>query len=413
MTTLSPSIAVLTIGDELINGEMADTNTRTIARLLGGAGLKIREALSVGDDEDDIARALQQLQERRRVVIVTGGLGPTGDDLTARGAARAFRRPLCLNDEALAQIRAHFRRTGRDMHPRNEKQALLPQRATVIPNPIGSAPGFALQVEHCTLFFLPGVPNEMEAMLRASLLPQLAGLVPVTVFRERIYTLLGIAEPAVDARLEAIAFPEGVTIGYGVDFPLVYLKLRACGPDADALLDQAEVLALRSVGDYFVARDAESPAQAVARLLTAAGESLALAESCTGGLIAGQLTAIPGASAFFERGAVTYANSAKTSWLKVPAWMIERDGAVSESTARLMARGVRRAAGTDYGLAVTGIAGPTGGSAEKPVGTVYIAVAAADGERVELFRFGGSRDEIRLLAAAHALDLLRRRILDL
>ena len=411
MQPFSPKIAVLTIGDELLNGEISDTNTRRIALALATRGLFIREVMSVGDDEDYISEALQELSARRQVVIVTGGLGPTRDDMTARAAAKAFRRPLALNDEALVQIHAHFKRTGREMYGGNEKQALLPSKATLIPNPVGSAPGFRLQIDNCTLYFLPGVPAEMEPMLEASVLPLLQAALPPSTFVERIFTLIGAAEPQVENLLAAAALPAGVMVGFGVTFPLVYLKLRACGVDAEELLDRSEPVVLRAVGDYLVARSKETLASVVARLLLRSGETLSLAESCTGGMIAAQLTDIPGASAFLERGAVTYADKAKVGWLKVPAWMIEQEGAVSATTAKLMARGIRRAAATDFGLAVTGIAGPDGGTAEKPVGTVYMALATADGERVVCHHFGGSRDEIRRLSASHALDLLRRHLL--
>jgi nicotinamide-nucleotide amidase len=411
MQPFSSKIAVLTIGDELLNGEISDTNTRRIALALATRGLFIREVMSVGDDEDYISEALQELSARRQLVIVTGGLGPTHDDMTTRAAAKAFRLPLILNDEALQQIHAHFRRTGREMYAGNEKQALFPRKATLIPNLVGSAPGFRLQLDHCTLYFLPGVPAEMEPMLEASVLPLLQAALPPSTFVERIFTLIGVAEPQVENSLAAAGLPAGVMVGFGVTFPLVYLKLRACGVDAEELLDRSEPMVLRAVGDYLVARSKETLASVVARLLLRSGETLALAESCTGGMIAAQLTDIPGASAFLERGAVTYADKAKIGWLKVPAWMIEQEGAVSATTAKLMARGIRRVAATDFGLAVTGIAGPDGGTAEKPVGTVYMALATADGERVVCHHFGGSRDEIRRLSASHALDLLRRHLL--
>lgn len=404
-------IAVLTIGDELLNGELSDTNTRRIACSLERHGFRIREARSVGDQEETIAETLLELAGRYNVVLVTGGLGPTEDDRTARSAAKACKRHLALNDEALRLIREHFRRTGREMHPRNEKQALLPQKALIIPNPSGSAPGFRLQHERCQLFFLPGVPAEMARMLDESVLPQLVADFTPQVQRERVFTLLGVAEPRVEELVAAAGLPAGIEIGFGVDFPLVHLKLRASGPTADELLDHAEPAALRAIGDYLVARGEESLAQSVARLLVASGVTISLAESCTGGLIASQLTAIPGASAFLERAAVTYADSAKVSWLKIPTQLLEKEGAVSATTARLMARGIRRASRTQLGLAVTGIAGPTGGSIAKPLGTVFLALATEHGEVVAQHRFGGDRTEVRLQSACYALDLVRRHLL--
>jgi len=401
-------IAVLAVGDELLSGEIADTNSMRIARGLAGHGYVLRESRCVADIEVDIEEALLALAERHDAVIVTGGLGPTADDLTARAAARACKRRLILSDEALQMIRAHFSRLGRPMHPRDEKQALLPQKATLLPNPKGSAPGFLLHHNGRDLFFLPGVPSEMACMLEESVLPHLlqrSG--ELSPGRERILKVFGLTEPKTEERL-AGRLPPDVTLGFGVDFPFVHVKLRARGEEAEALLDRAELAARRALDDFIVARDAGTLQETVSRQLTAAGATLALAESCTGGLIAKLLTDLPGASAFLERAAVTYANSAKQGWLDVPAELLAREGAVSEACALAMARGVRRAAGTDLALAVTGIAGPDGGSPQKPVGTVYLALTAGDAEKVRGYRFGGDREQIRMLSACMALDWLRR-----
>ncbi len=410
---MSMKIGVLTVGDELLSGEMADTNTWRIAQVLTAHGFELRESLTVADNESDIAEALVALSGRRDVVIVTGGLGPTTDDLTARAAAHAFGRRLVLHDEALRQVQEFFRRNGREMHPRNEKQALLPQKAIVLPNPVGTAPGFLLQHDGHTLFFLPGVPAEMQAMLTATVLPQLekiaGGGYPR---RERIYKTFGLPEPQVEERLASANLPPALQIAFGVEFPFVYSKVRAPGAAAEEILDRAEVPIRRALNSHLVAIGEETLAGNVARLLTGAGLTLALAESCTGGLIAAHLTDIPGASAFLERAAVTYANSAKTDWLGVPAAVLERDGAVSEGCALAMARGIRQAAGSDLGLAVTGIAGPTGGTPQKPVGTVYLALAAADTEQVEMYRFTGDRGQIRLMAACMGLEWLRRYVIE-
>ncbi len=402
-------IAVLTVGDELLNGEISDTNTARIARTLEPHGYCLRESLSVGDNEEDIEEALLELAAKRNVVIVTGGLGPTTDDLTARSAARAFRRRLVLNEQALELIRDHFRQLGLEMHPRNEKQALLPQKATVLPNAKGTAPGFILHHDGRDIFFLPGVPSEMTAMLEQSVLPHLrekgGGTFPR---RERVLKVFGLTEPKTEGLLTAANLPEGVEVAFGVDFPMVHVKLRAAGESAEDLLDRAEVPARRTLGDFLVAVGTETLAGNVARLLTGAGLTLSLAESCTGGLISKLLTDIPGASAFLEGAAVTYANSVKEAWLGVPVAILERDGAVSEACALAMARGIRHSAGSDLGLAVTGIAGPTGGTPQKPVGTVFLALAAEGTEKVKGYRFGGDRQQVRLLAACMALDWLRR-----
>lgn len=406
---MSLDIAILTIGDELLNGEMADTNTARIAGRLDAHGFAVRESSCVGDREEDIAEALQRLARTREVVIVTGGLGPTADDVTARAAARAFERRVVLNETALTQIRDHFRRLGRDMHPRNEKQALLPQKATVLPNPTGTAPGFRLHPNGADLFFLPGVPLEMTAILEGSVLPALQERSGGTFPRqERILKVFGLSEPKVEELLEGSVLPLDVRLAFGVEFPMVHVKLRADGESAATLLDRAELAARKALGDFVVATGAETLAQNVARMLSAAGRTLALAESCTGGLLAELLTDIPGSSAFLERGAVTYANSAKEAWLGVPAELLATAGAVSEACALAMARGIRKSAGTSLGLAITGIAGPTGGTPQKPVGTVYLALATGDEEKVKGYHFAGDRHQIRLLAANMALEWLRR-----
>lgn len=405
---MSLKIAVLAVGDELLNGEMSDTNTMRIARCLGAHGLSLRESRAVADVEVDIVEALLDLARRQDLVIVTGGLGPTADDLTARAAARAFERRLILSDEALQQIREHFRRSGRPMHAGDEKQALLPQKATILPNPVGSAPGFLLRQGDKDIFFLPGVPTEMAAILEQSILARLleraGGAFPR---QERVLKVFGLSEPKTEERL-AGSLPAGVTLAFGVDFPFVHVKLRAAGEEAETLLDRAELAARQALDNNVVAIGTGSLVQTVARQMTTAGLTLSLAESCTGGLIAKLLTDLPGASAFLERGAVTYANSAKGDWLGIPADLIAREGAVSEACALAMARGIRRAAGTDVALAVTGIAGPSGGTPGKPVGTVYLALAAADAEQVRGYRFGGEREQIRTLSACMALDWLRR-----
>jgi competence/damage-inducible protein CinA-like protein len=408
MTTTTLDIAVLATGTELLSGELSDSNSAAIARALASIGLSLREIRVVGDREQDIAEALLQLSGRYPVVITTGGLGPTADDLTARAAARACQRRLVLHDEALLQIRQYFQHLRREMHPGNEKQALLPQKCRVLENLRGTAPGFQLQLNGAELYFLPGVPDEMAAMLLDMVLPDLQRRQPDRLaLLEKVVKVFGLAEPQVEDFLRQAPLPAAVEVAYGVDLPLVLVKLRAAGAQSE-LLDRAEFLVRKTLGDHVIGCGTETLQGNVCRLLTDHGTTLALAESCTGGMIAKLLTDIPGASAFFERGAVTYANSAKHDWLQVPAEILVRQGAVSPECALAMAQGIRQAARTELGLAVTGIAGPDGGSAEKPVGTVFIALASATTTRVEEFRFGGSRERIRTLTSFTALDWLRR-----
>ncbi len=408
------NIAILTIGDELLNGDQADTNTAKIAALLGEHFYRIGESTCVGDRPADIAAALRRLAQAYDVVSVTGGLGPTEDDLTARAAAAAFGRSLNLNDEALRQIRERFAAWGRPMHPRNEKQALLPSKSTVLVNQRGSAPGFRLTVAAgACLFFLPGVPAEMQPMLEANVLPYLLekAPAPLTTARRR-FTVFGLAEPEVEARLAAAGLPPDVSVAFAVEIPLVQVKLLAEGECAEHLVDRAELVARQSLGDSIVGFGDETLAGTTTRLLIDSGLTVALAESCTGGMIAQQITAQAGASAVLERCAVTYANSAKQDWLKVSEDILNGPGAVSAECALAMARGVRAAARTTIGLAVTGIAGPAGGTPAKPVGTVFIAMVAGAQERVERVQFPGDRHQVRLRTTCTALDWLRRLALE-
>ena len=402
-------IAILTIGDELLNGDLADTNTAAISRELIENALPVREASTIGDREVDIAAALRRLAESHDTVIATGGLGPTEDDRTAKAAAMAFERSYSLTDKALLQIRARFQEWQREMHPRNEKQAMLPGRSTVITNNNGTAPGFHLQHNQTDLYFLPGVPREMLAMLNEYVVPSLLQRFPDPPMRcQRTIGVFGLPEPTVESRINRNVLPEGVELAFNVEFPVVQVKLRSKGEDAQRLVDRAELAVRKALGHYIFGIDSDTLAGSTARLLSTAGLTISLAESCTGGLIAQLLTDQPGASAFLERSIVSYANSAKTDCLKVGQEILDRYGAVSSECAEAMANGVRSAARTDISLAVTGIAGPDGGTADKPVGTVYLAMISPQGKRVERFNFSGNREQVRLRTACTALDWLRR-----
>jgi competence/damage-inducible protein CinA-like protein len=402
-------IAVLTTGDELLNGDLTDSNTGTIAAILTQHGYRLRCSLSVPDQEKEIAAALRYLVGQVQAVIVTGGLGSTSDDLTARAAARALGQSLVVNEEALAMVRDFFTRRNRNMEPINERQALLPKRAVPLANRLGTAPGFWLQEPGCELFFLPGVPGEMKAMFESSVLPALQGLHPgSSPLQQRCLKFFGLPEPKIEQLIPYAQLPEGVQVAFALEYPLVLVKLKAGGDDADFRLDQAEALLIRALGEHLMARDGETPEGNVGKLLTAAGLTLSLAESCTGGLISSMLTSQPGASAFLERAAVTYADSAKLDWLQVPLPVLRQHGAVSESCARAMAIGLKRVTDTDLALAVTGIAGPDGGTTEKPVGTVYLAMATPHDVHVKGYRFHGDRLKIQRMSAVMALEWLRR-----
>ncbi len=402
-------IAVLVTGDELLSGELQDSNTATIATMLSRYGYRLRCSLAVPDQEKEIMAALDYLSQHARFVIVTGGLGSTRDDLTARAAARVFRQRQVINEEALDMVRSWFTQRNRPMEPSNERQALLPQDAIPIPNRTGTAPGFRLKHGECTLFFLPGVPAEMKVMFEETVLPQLQQDLPGSgATQQRVYKIFGLPEPRINQLIPYADLPEGVAVAFGLDYPLVLLKLRADGEDAGKRLDLAELIIQKIISPHVLACNDESPAANVGKLLCRAGLQLALAESCTGGLLASMLTSAAGASAFFERGGVTYANSAKMGWLGVPQEILEQHGAVSEECARAMATGLKQTSATDVALAITGVAGPDGGSPEKPVGTVYIALAGKEGTHVKRYQFSGSRDQIQKMSAYMALEWIRR-----
>jgi nicotinamide-nucleotide amidase len=403
------SIAILTIGDELLNGEVSDVNTGAVAEMLARYGYRLRCSLAVPDQEKEICAALDYLMAHVAFVIVTGGLGSTGDDLTARAAARAVGQPLVINDEALQLIRDWFRNRNCEMEPHNECQALLPQWARIIPNPIGTAPGFRLEHENCELFFLPGVPSEMRRMFEQSVLPLLRRKMPHTMpSGQTTLKIFGLPETKIERMIPYQSLPQGVEVAFALDYPLVLVKLKAVGQEAQKQIDQAEALLLRQFGDHLMARDGESVAANIGKMLSSAGLTLSLAESCTGGLIASLLTREPGASSFLERGGVTYANSAKADWLGVPDSILQQYGAVSEPCAKAMAAGLRHRSQTDLALAVTGIAGPDGGTPEKPVGTVFLALASKSGVHVRRYHFHGERHKIQRMSAFMGFEWLRR-----
>jgi nicotinamide-nucleotide amidase len=407
-------ISTLSVGDELICGQITDTNAGTIAEALLDHGLRVQRHMTVGDSEPDIIEALLELSRSSDAIIVTGGLGPTADDLTARAAARATGRRLVLNEHAKAHVRdMSGRLASLIVCPLNDKQAMIPAKTTLIPNPSGTACGFHLMNKSCFMFFLPGVPAEMTRMLHDSVIPFLAARVTRRlVIRTERLNIFGPCEAEVDEMLGGIAQPEqGLYLGICVTFPWMRVTLRAEADSKDkalALLASTSRIVEERLGEYVFSRGDITIDEAVAALFIQQGLTLALAESCTGGMIAQRVTSIPGSSRYFMEGAVTYSNAAKTRQLGVDADLLVEKGAVSSEVASAMAKGVRQAVGSLLGLAVTGIAGPDGGTEEKPAGTVFISLAAPDGCWTKRFQFSGSRDEIRTITAWTALDWLRR-----
>lgn len=406
-------IATLSIGDELLCGEVVDTNQSHIAKALFDAGLRVERHLTVADDEDAIVAALTELGAICDHVVATGGLGPTPDDLTASAAARAVGVTLERSAEVLEHLARFAKRVTGGIHPLNERQALVPKGARLIPNPLGTALGFTVRIGKASCSFLPGVPFEMKPMLAETVLPALVAQSGVAPQLRSTLKFFGIPEATAAARLDGI-LPEGspVQLAYCVKFPEVHVILRS--PAGQAEPHRAAVAAVRDrLGQHLFAEDDQTLDGVLADLLRATGATVSLAESCTGGLIAARITQTAGSSAWFLEGAVTYSNQAKSRMLGVPAALIEAHGAVSAEVAVAMATGARAASGADLALSVTGIAGPDGGTEEKPVGTVYIALADRNACTAKQHQFPGDRERVRSITCFAALELLRQHLLTL
>ncbi len=406
---------ILTIGDELLRGEIVDSNKALLAERLLQLDIETRFQSSVRDDPADMEDALRRAARRADVVLVSGGLGPTRDDLTIDVLATAFDRKLVLHEPSLAAIRDFFARMGRERAAVNAKQAWIPEGAEALPNPIGTAPGCLLVAGEVPIFCLPGVPRELARMMDEQVLPRIeARCAGRAVVRARILRTFGMGESSLEEALAGIAQDGAVTLGFRTAFPdnlLRPLARAATVAEAEAKLD-AVCTAIRERLGALVYAEGDEPLEAVAgRLLRERGMTLAVAESCTGGLLAERVTHIAGASDYFLGGVVAYANAAKQALLGVPAELLDRHGAVSEPVARAMAEGARERFGADLALATTGVSGPGGGSAEKPVGTVCIALAREGGTHAERFVFPLDRARHRSLTAQIGLDWVRRTLL--
>lgn len=411
---------ILTTGDELLRGEVVNTNAAWLGARLIGLGLSLARVTTVGDALEPLVAAASEAVARCDVLLVSGGLGPTDDDRTTEAIARtAGALPLELHAGALQALRERFARGGYTLTPNNEKQAWLPRGATMLPNPNGTAPGFWLRHGRCQVFSMPGVPHEMKAMFEGEIVPRLRSSFQLTPALVRSINVFGLGESQVDARLagmveELCSEASGceVTVHYCTSFPenraILVVRPGASGPAAaEATLSLLEAEARRRLGHHVFGVGEASFSAIVVAALREAGATVALAESCTGGLTGDLLTRAAGSSSVFQLGVVAYANEFKEKVLGVPRAILEEHGAVSRECALAMARGIRSLAGSTYGVAVTGIAGPDGGTEAKPVGTVHFALAAASGER-HLHRMFPSfgRQQIKVLSAQTALALL-------
>ena len=411
--------AILAIGDEILSGQTTDTNSGWLAEQVRALGVEVVGFLTAPDDEGAIVRAFERALDDADVVISTGGLGPTADDLTTGCVARVAGRELVLDAASLREIEERFRRMGREMTPNNRRQAMLPAGCEVIPNPWGTAPGSITPVERGGgtrhVLVLPGVPSEMRRMAEATVLPWLAARRPGVRFASRTFSTFGLGESQLDELLAGVVAPVEARLAFRAAFPKVQARVTVSGApndDLEARLDALEARVRERLGTHLYAVGDEGMEETVGQLLAARGLTLAVAESCTGGLIGSRITDVPGSSEYFLLGVTSYSNEAKQQLLGVRAETLAAHGAVSVETAEAMAVGARRLAGSDLALATTGIAGPGGGTAEKPVGTVCIALAWEGGTWSHRYALGErSREWIKTYTAQLALDRLRRHLL--
>jgi nicotinamide-nucleotide amidase len=410
-------IELITIGDEIITGHTVDTNAAFMASALIDAGFTVRYRSSVGDVTDDIEAALRLALSRADIVISTGGLGPTDDDLTKRAIVKVFKRNLIFHEDILEEIKARYARRGIEMPAINQNQALLPQGATIFPNRNGSAVGICLTEDARTFIALPGVPYEMRQIMQDEVIPHLikrSGRQTIHVSKLRT---TGIAESRIAELIKPnLKLENGVRLAYLPTYRGVDLRIVATGETGYEASQKARALELyldKVVGKYVYGRDTDTIEGIIGQLLLDNDKMLSVAESCTAGLLGAALTSQPGSSRYFLGGVIAYDNAVKVAQLGVDSAIMDTDGAVSEACVLAMARGCRDLLGSDYALAITGIAGPDGGTDVKPVGTVWIGLAAAHANTARLFQMSGEREVIRERAVYAALEYLRRDILDI
>jgi len=406
---------IIAIGSELLAPDRTDTNSLWLTEQLNRLGIEVKLKTVVGDDDARLEEAIKDATRRSKVVITTGGLGPTEDDITRKVTARALARRLLLNEDLLAEIRQRFQSFGVAMPERNSRQAMVIEDAQVLPNPNGTAPGMFIDHKGTAIVLLPGPPREMKPMFENHVASKLASRAGSQKVVRRMLRVAGMGESAVDEKIAPIYSqyenPQ-TTILFNQSEIEIHLTARGrTEADAEALLDRLSEQIEERLGNSVFAFAGETMEQIVGLKLSVGGYTLAVAESCTGGLLAQRLTDVPGSSKYFIEGVVTYSNDAKMKALGVEPILFLEHGAVSAPVAEAMAEGIRKRAETDFGLAITGIAGPGGGTEEKPVGLVYIAISSESGTEHRKLNLPGDRHLVRWRASQAALDLLRRRLI--
>ena len=412
--------AIIAVGSELLTPLRVDTNSLWVTEQLNGLGIQVVFKVAVGDDRDELAHAFGDAMRRVDLVVCTGGLGPTDDDVTREVVSGVLKRPLAEDASIADGIRARFERRGARMPEINRRQALVPAGATVLENAKGTAPGLWLEVEERVALLLPGPPRELQTMLAAVVGGELGSRASGVSLQRRAVRIVGRTESHAEEVLRPLYAewaemtpPVSATIlGSPGHLELQLTTQAAASSEAAGILDVAVSQVEASLGQDVYSNDGRSLEGVVGDLLAQEGWRISIAESCTGGLLTSRLTDVPGSSRYVDQAVVAYANTAKVSLLDVPSALIDEHGAVSEQVAEAMARGAQRRAAADVGVGVTGIAGPGGGSPEKPVGTVAISVVTTAAARVRLFRFLGGREQVKHQASQAALDMVRRLLLE-
>jgi len=411
---------IFSTGDELTTGKVVDTNANYLADKLHEVGLDLAGVITVGDVPERLEWAWKTAMELADVVISTGGIGPTADDLTTETVGRLTGKKLWFDDATADKMRRLFESGGRKMPENNLKQAMFPETAVIIPNALGTAPGFRMAVEqknHTShLIVLPGVPREMKPMMEETVIPWLVdSRGHDKVHLSQTFQTYGISESGLDQAVAGLIKPEEARVSFRASFPQISLRVSVEGirDEAQARLDELSQRVRERIADFVYGEGDVTMEDVIGRLLTERRLTLAVAESCTGGLVGHRITNVPGASNYLLADLVTYSNESKAKVLGVSEQTLQQHGAVSEQCVQEMAAGVRKVAGADLGLATSGIAGPGGGTPEKPVGTVWIALVADGFKASRSYRMWGTRDWVKTLASQVALDWIRRYLLGL
>ncbi|MBE9462581.1 competence/damage-inducible protein A [Dyadobacter subterraneus] len=407
---------IITIGDEILFGQITDTNTQWIGAELTGIGIRPVRKTSVGDLQEDIIAALTEASQRVNVIIVTGGLGPTKDDITKHTFCKYFNTELKINEDALALVTDFFAKRGREMTELNRQQAALPENCTYIPNLWGTAPGMWFEKDGVIYVSLPGVPYEMKSLMTHAILPKLKEQFVFNIITHKIIRTIGIGESFLAEKIAdwEDALPSHIKLAYLPHFGQVKLRLTATGDNQeilDAELKEQVDQLVPMIQEHIFGYDADELETVIGKLLVENNATVSTAESCTGGFVANQITNVPGSSQYYEGSIISYSNAIKMHILGVSRETLEDFGAVSEQTAREMAEGARKKLNTTYAISTTGIAGPDGGTPEKPVGTVWIACATPKETVTQLLTLRNDRKVNIELTSSYVLNLLRKTIL--